>query len=90
MSRYRWPDEAVQTFTIRATAVQAGRWIDAARSAGYKHTPKWLAEAADHYAAYEAQVVERARKRELKAQKRVAERVRRVAAGVDPDTGEAP
>jgi hypothetical protein len=90
MSRYRWPDEAVQTFTLKATALQAGRWIDAARSAGYKHTPKWLAEAADFYASYEKQQVERARKRELKAQKRVAERVRRVEAGLDPDTGAAP
>jgi hypothetical protein len=49
--RYRWPDEAVQTFSVKATATQDCRWVDAARSAGYKHTPKWLAEAADHYAA---------------------------------------
>lgn len=88
MSRYRWPENADQTFTLKATATQACRWIDAARSAGYKHTPKWLAEAADHYAAYEKQAAERARKRELKAQKRVAERCRRVDAGLDPDIGE--
>jgi hypothetical protein len=47
MARFHWPHYAGQTFTLRATDEQAGDWLTAARTAGFKHTSKWIAEAAD-------------------------------------------
>lgn len=89
MPRFHWPHYTGQTFSIRATNEQAADWITAARSAGFKHPAKWIAEAADFYSTFQKREIERARRREEKEHARIAERVRRVAAGLDPDTGEA-
>jgi hypothetical protein len=88
MGRFHWPHYAGQTLTVKATQEQSIDWLTAAREAGFPHTAKWIAEAADFYATFQKKQADQERKRKLREEKRVAERIRLVLEGIDPDTGE--
>jgi hypothetical protein len=84
MARFHWPHYAGQTFTLKATHEQSADWTGAARQAGFPHTSKWIAEAADFYATFQKQRRLKEKRREEREKKEIAERVRRVQAGEEP------
>ena len=84
MARFHWPHYAGQTFTLKATHEQSVDWLSAARSAGFPHTAKWIAEAAVFYATFQKQRFLKAKRREEREAERVADRSRRVQAGEEP------
>ncbi len=70
-----WPDGAYHVFTTRATGEQRIRWYDAARMHSMKpHMGRFLAAAADHYAAYLRRQMNRALDKQDKEDREKRER----------------